>query len=122
MSKNIENLNKGFDAVALEERLEMVQLAAFADTAGSLLCDFGSAEVEVSDGENKEQFPVLQVGRTGVLPLGVQIPGSPTFAVDAKVENEFNCEVIQLDLKPQRKFIHFITFQIKLSCLRTSKI
>jgi len=46
MSKNIENLNKGFDAVALEERLEMVQLAAFADTAGSLLCDFGDSKVE----------------------------------------------------------------------------
>ncbi|MEZ5042526.1 MAG: hypothetical protein R2828_21680 [Saprospiraceae bacterium] len=48
MSKNIENLNKGFEAVALEERLEMVQLAAFADTAASLLCDFGSVEVEAT--------------------------------------------------------------------------
>jgi len=49
MSKNIENLNKGFDAVALEERLEMVQLAAFADTAGSLLCDFGDSEVKAEE-------------------------------------------------------------------------
>ena len=49
MSKNIENLNKGFEAVALEERLEMVQLAAFADTAGSLLCDFGSVEVSAAE-------------------------------------------------------------------------
>jgi|GEM_PF-929827 len=46
MSKNIKDLNKGFEVVALEERLEMVQLAAFADTAGSLLCDFGDTKVE----------------------------------------------------------------------------
>lgn len=48
--KNIESLNKGFEVVALEERLEMVQLAAFTDTAGSLLCDFGSVTVE-AEGE-----------------------------------------------------------------------
>lgn len=53
MSKHIENLNKGFDAVALEERLEMVQLAAFADTAASLLCDFSekvAAEAGIDGG------------------------------------------------------------------------
>ncbi len=51
MSKNIKDLNKGFEVVALEERLEMVQLAAFADTAGSLLCDFGSTTIEAEGAE-----------------------------------------------------------------------
>ncbi|MBK6265310.1 hypothetical protein JKA74_09680 [Marivirga sp. S37H4] len=47
--RNTEKLQEGLAMVELEERLEMVQLQLSEEAAASLLCDFGSVEVQVAE-------------------------------------------------------------------------